>query len=191
MLSDDAHAASLEEFYGRTLLEKISRQILNGRRSYIDEVLSRMSPRAAARVNTAGMQEYTRVAEFYRRANVLVAPSVLAEPFGLPLVEGMASGIPVIATRGGGMSRIIEHGVTGLLIERNDVAALARAICEILSNPELAARMGRAARAAAVERFGWERSAQRLDEVYVRISALNRPAAAPIEPLAMMRSDRV
>jgi glycosyltransferase involved in cell wall biosynthesis len=182
---DDAHVASLEEFYGHTLLDKLRRQVLHGRRSYIDDILSRMSPQAAARVNTAGMQEYTRVHEFYRRASVLVVPSVWAEPFGLPLVEAMASGVPVIATRGGGTLSIIEDGVTGRLVERNDVEALARAICEALSNPEQAARMSHAARAAAAERFGWQRSATRLEEVYERVSAQNRAPVAAAAPLVM------
>ena len=191
LLHDDAHAASLEEFYGRGFLGKLDRQVLNGRRSYIDGILACMSPTAAARVNTAGLQEYTRVHEFYRRANVLVAPSVLAEPFGLPLVEAMASGVPVIATRGGNTPSIIEDGVTGRLVERNDVEGLARAIREIVSNPALAARMGQAGRAAAVERFGWQRSAARLEEVYSRLSVPDSSPAATAAPLAVMRSDRV
>jgi glycosyltransferase involved in cell wall biosynthesis len=190
MLRDDPHAAALEEFYGQTFLDKLNRQILHGRRSYIDDVLSRMSPHAAARVNTAGMHEHTRVAEFYRRANVLVAPSVLPEPFGLPLVEAMASGIPVIATRGGNSPSLIEDGVTGFLVERNDVAALARAIHEVLANPALAARMGHAAREAAVKRFGWQDSVARLEEVYTRLRPRDQAAATALEPLAMMRSDR-
>jgi glycosyltransferase involved in cell wall biosynthesis len=185
LLRDDPHARSLEEFYGDRWVDKVRRQIWHGRRSYIDDVLGRMSPQAAARVNTAGMQEYTRVHEFYRRASVLVVPSVLTEPFGLPLVEAMASGVPVIATRGSGTASIIEDGVTGRLVERNDVQALARAIRETLSNPEDAARIGHAARAAAMERFGWQRSAARLEEVYERVSALNRaPVATPV-PLVM------
>jgi glycosyltransferase involved in cell wall biosynthesis len=185
LLRDDAHAASLEQFYGSTLIDKLRRQVIHGRRSYVDDVVSRMSPQAAARVNTAGMQEYTRVHEFYRRASVLVGPCVLAEPFGLPLVEAMASGVPVIAGRGGGMMSIIEDGVTGRLVERNDVEALARAIREILLNPEHAAHMSRAARAAVAERFGWQRSATRLEEVYERVSAPNRAPVTTGVPLVM------
>jgi starch synthase len=103
----------------------------------------------------------------------------------------MASGIPVIASRGGGMTNIVEHGVTGLLVERNDVAALARAMHDILANPALGARMGRAARESAVERFGWQRSAARLEDVYTRLTARNPAAAAAVQPLTIMRSDRV
>jgi len=177
LLHDDAYAASLEEFYGLTFFDRLKRQVLQGRRSYINDVLARMSKSAAARVNVAGLQEYTAVPELYRRASVLVAPSVCAEPFGLPLVEAMASGVPVIASRGGGMQGIVEDGVTGRLIERNDVASLARAICEILLDHTLAARMGRAAREAAVERFGWQRSAARLEDVYTRVTAAEKMAS--------------
>jgi glycosyltransferase involved in cell wall biosynthesis len=177
LLHDDAHAASLEEFYGQTFFDRLKRQVLQGRRSYINDVLARMSRSAAAQVNVAGLQEYTEVPEFYRRASVLVAPSVCAEPFGLPLVEAMASGVPVIASRGGGMQGIVEDGVTGRLIECNDVASLARALCEILLDHTLAARMGRAAREAAVERFGWQRPAARLEDVYMRVTAVEKVAS--------------
>jgi spore coat protein SA len=177
LLHDDEHAASLEEFYGHSFGDKLRRQVLHASRSYIDDVVSRMSKRAAAQVNVAGLQEYTDVPKFYRRASVLVAPSVLAEPFGLPLVEALASGVPVIATRAGGMQGIVDDGVTGRLVARNDVAGLARAICDILANPTLAARMGHAARAAAVERFGWQRAAARLEDVYLRLTALEKVAS--------------
>jgi glycosyltransferase involved in cell wall biosynthesis len=179
---EEPHARSLEEFYGYTLLDKLKRQVLHGRRSYIDDVLSRMSPQAAAHVNTAGMQEYTRIHEFYRRASVLVMPSVLAEPFGLALAEAMASGVPVIAARGGGVTNMIEDGVTGVLVEPNDVDALARAIREMLANPAQATRMSHAARTAA-ERFAWQRSAARLEDVYERVCAQNQAPVAAAVPL--------
>jgi glycosyltransferase involved in cell wall biosynthesis len=80
--------------------------------------------------------------------------------------------------------------VTGRLVERNDVDGLARAIGAIVSNPALAARMGHAARAAAVERFGWQRSAARLEEVYSRITVRESAPKPSAAPLAVMRSDR-
>jgi glycosyltransferase involved in cell wall biosynthesis len=187
----DAHAASLEPFYGCGLLDKLKRQVLHRRLSYIDGVLARMPRRVSARVNTAGMQEHTVVCEFYRRASVLVAPSVLPEPFGLPLVEAMASGVPVVATRDGGKPDIVEDGVTGRLVERNDVEGLARAICELVANPPLAARMGQAARATAVERFGWPQAVARLEDVYARLAVRGQAPAPTAAPVAMVGDDRI
>src|SRR5262249_32975897 len=81
LMSHDEHVTSLRHFYGHGLVDKFRRQILHGRRSYLDEILESFSPRALARVNVAGLQEYTRVPEFYRRARVLAVPSVMPEPF--------------------------------------------------------------------------------------------------------------
>jgi glycosyltransferase involved in cell wall biosynthesis len=91
---------------------------------------------------------------------------VLAEPFGLPVVEAMASGLPVVASRAGGIADTVVDGVTGRLVERGDVAALANALREVLTNDEARERMSKAARAVAEERFSWDKSAERLEEIY-------------------------
>jgi glycosyltransferase involved in cell wall biosynthesis len=190
LLSHDDHVASLQRFYGQGLLETLRRQVLHGRRSYIDEILRNFSPQALARVNVAGLQEYTRVPEFYRRARVVAIPSVIPEPFSLPSVEALASGVPVVVTRCGGMTANVEDGVTGRLVERGDVNGLAHALCEILTNDDMAAAMGRAARIAAVERFGWQDSVARLEDVYARLTTSRRATTTSPPRLAVVRSDR-
>jgi glycosyltransferase involved in cell wall biosynthesis len=110
--------------------------------------------------------DYEHLPDLYRNGSVLAAPSLLQEPFGLQLVEAMATALPVVASRAGGMAGIVEDGVTGLLIERNDTEALAAAITAILCDPQRAGEMGRAGRAAAEARFGWERVVARLEELY-------------------------
>jgi glycosyltransferase involved in cell wall biosynthesis len=191
LLSHDENVAALQRFYGRGLLDTLRRQVVHGRRSYIDEILKSFSPRALAHVNVAGLQEYTRVPEFYRRARVVAIPSVIPEPFSLPSVEALASGVPVVATRAGGMTANVQDGTTGRLVERGDVDGLARALCDILTDDEMANAMGRAARAAAVERFGWQDSVARLEDVYARLTATSRRAPTTSAPaLAVVRSDR-
>src|SRR5262249_46541747 len=154
------------------------------------EILESFSPRALARVNVAGLQEYTRVPEFYRRARVLAVPSVMPEPFSLPSVEALASGVPVVATRPGGMTADVQDGVTGRLVDRNDANGLARALCDILTDDEMAAAMSHAAREAAVQRFGWQQAVARLDEVYARLTTSRRAITAATPRLAVVRSDR-
>jgi glycosyltransferase involved in cell wall biosynthesis len=190
LLSHDENVASLKHFYGEGLLDTVRRQVLQGRRGYLDEILQSFSPRALARVNVAGLQEYTRVPEFYRRARVVAIPSVIPEPFSLPSVEALASGVPVVATCPGGMTANVQDGVTGRLVDRADVDGLAQALCEILTDDGTAAAMGRAARAAAVERFGWQDSVARLEDVYARITASRRAPATSTPRLAVVRSDR-
>jgi glycosyltransferase involved in cell wall biosynthesis len=104
---------------------------------------------------------YTQTTDFYRQARVLVNPS-LSESFGMSLVEAMMHRLPVIATRIGGMPFIVEDGSSGHLVEPANPAALARAICDILENPEKARDMGRIGRQIAESRFTWEKSADTL-----------------------------
>ncbi len=75
------------------------------------------------------------------------APS-LYEGFGLPAVEAMACGVPVVATSAGALSEIIEDGVTGITVPPADSDALSEALRRLLSDPELCRRMGEAGRAA-------------------------------------------
>jgi len=70
------------------------------------------------------------------------------------VLEYMASGLPVVATRAGGTSELVRHGVEGFLVELGDHEALARHTVEILSKPELATALGRAGRERAAESFG-------------------------------------
>lgn len=90
-------------------------------------------------------------------ATMAVVPSVWAEAFGLTVVEAMAAGVPVIASRTGGIPELIEHGTSGVLVEPNDEISLAREIARLRDDDPLRARLGAAARARARERFSLER----------------------------------
>lgn len=94
-----------------------------------------------------------RIAELHAALDVLVLPSVWPEPFGLVLLEAMASGKPVIATRHGGPLEIVAEGETGLLVAPGDVDELAAAMTALLRDAALRERMGRAARARAERAF--------------------------------------
>jgi glycosyltransferase involved in cell wall biosynthesis len=84
----------------------------------------------------------TETIDFYRRATVLVFPSVWQEPFGIPIVEAMACGLPVVSTCSGGIPEIVEHGQTGMLVARGDAEQLALAISQVIDDP-VRARDGR------------------------------------------------
>ena len=62
------------------------------------------------------------------RAGIFVFASLWEEPFGIPVIEAMAAGLPVVVTRSGALPEIVEHGVTGIVVPRGDVTALANAI---------------------------------------------------------------
>src|SRR5262249_21271873 len=84
---------------------------------------------------------------------VPAVPGRWEEPCGLVAAEGMMRGSAVVATALGGPAEIVEQGVTGMLVEPGNPAALAQALTALLRNRENTARMGRAGRERAIERF--------------------------------------
>jgi glycosyltransferase involved in cell wall biosynthesis len=101
-------------------------------------------------------------------AAVSVLPS-LSEGLSNVLLESMAMGSPVVATRVGGAPEAIEHGVSGLLVPPGAPAELARAITALLADPARAARLGRAARRVAADRYSLERMVHDTTREYHRL----------------------
>lgn len=108
--------------------------------------------------------------------DVLVHTSVLPEPFGQVVVEGMAAGLPVVAAAAGGPLEIIEDGTTGLLYPPGDVQALASILRRLATDPPLRVRLGAAARERAND-FRPELVADKLLSVYRDVYATRRRAA--------------
>jgi N-acetyl-alpha-D-glucosaminyl L-malate synthase BshA len=111
------------------------------------------------------------VEELIPLADVLLMPSEM-ESFGLAALEAMACGVPVVATRVGGVPELITHGVDGFLEKVGDIGGMAARVTELLSAAVLHERMASAARATAMGRF----SADQLVPQYVRYyeQVLNR-----------------
>lgn len=99
----------------------------------------------AGAVNFAGFQSQGAVAALLEEADMLVLPS-FAEGVPVVLMEAMASRIPVIASRVGGVQELIEDGVSGFAVPPGDVVTLAERIGRLMDNPAEAARMGLAGR---------------------------------------------
>jgi glycosyltransferase involved in cell wall biosynthesis len=112
----------------------------------------------------------------YRAAQVLVLPSVhatcygrtvrISELLGLTLLEAMASGTPVIASRVGGIPEIVQDGETGFLVPPGDVTVLRERISQLVRDKALAARMGERARESVLDRFTWQHVAERCLAAY-------------------------
>jgi glycosyltransferase involved in cell wall biosynthesis len=93
------------------------------------------------------------------------------EAFGLSLVEAMAVGRPVVATRTGAAPEIITHGRDGWLVPPNDPAALAEGIRRLLTDPVAAAQLGRQAQARVREAFALDRMVSQVEAVYEELVA--------------------
>ena len=116
------------------------------------------------RVTFVEPQPHHILSTYYRAADVVIAPS-RSESFGLVALEAAACGIPVVASAVGGLISLVDDGRTGRLVEGRDPRDYARAVTDVLADPERAAAMS----AAAVERarrYTWSFAAARLRRLY-------------------------
>jgi N-acetyl-alpha-D-glucosaminyl L-malate synthase BshA len=118
------------------------------------------------RVVFLGKQE--SVAELLACADLFLLPSE-SESFGLSALEAMASEVPVVGTRCGGLEEVVEDGKAGRLLPVGAVDAMADAAIEILSKPELQREMGRAGRAEAEEVYSVERIVSMYEAFYEEV----------------------
>lgn len=158
----DPHWRALARFHGQGPLQRLRRH--NGAAAYLAGLQAALSPQAGAATRFAGRVAHDRLPGLYAAAGLFVLPSLCDEPFGVPLVEAMAAGLPVVASRTGGIPEIVVDGETGLLVERADVSGLAATILELLADPERRRRMGAAGRERVLRRFTWATVAGRLEE---------------------------
>jgi D-inositol-3-phosphate glycosyltransferase len=119
----------------------------------------------ADRVTFVGRLERTKVPGFLRSAD-LVLCTPWYEPFGIVPLEAMASQVPVVASAVGGLNDTISDGITGVHVPPRSPTAIARAVRELLENPQGRAMMGRFAREHVAARYTWERVADETLDVY-------------------------
>ena len=105
------------------------------------------------------------------RALDVYASSALSEGLPLATIEAMAAGLPVVSTRAGGTPEVVEEGVTGLLVEPGDSAALAHAMLQLSGDPIASRRMGDGGRARALAEFTEGRMLERTAAVYREVLA--------------------
>ena len=125
-------------------------------------------------VRFTGFAPHAQVPAVLRHIDLLVLATRYEE---LPsvLIEAMAAGLPVIASRVGGIPALVEDDVNGLLVPPGDPAALAAAISRVLAEPGTAARLAAAARQTA-QRYTWPALARQVAAVYLEVTGNPRPA---------------
>nr|WP_272922724.1 glycosyltransferase [Streptomyces sp. SID2999] len=121
----------------------------------------------AERLETPGALSGDALTDAVRTAAVLALPSLTeAESFGMALVEGMACATPVVGSAVGGIPHVIADSETGLLVPPGDPEALAVACTKLLTDGELADRLGAAGRRTAEERYAWPHLTDRYLELF-------------------------
>ena len=166
LLKEDPALDSLRQFYGQSALGWLKKEVLGQRNSYMAHLRGLLAPEALQRSHFRGTVSLQELVRLYSEADLLVLPSIWQESYGLPIAEAMASGVPVLATHSGGVSELVEDGVTGRLVPRLDPDALLRELRDLLNDPRRLREMGQAARLRAERLLTWQRSAQRLERVY-------------------------
>jgi phosphatidylinositol alpha-mannosyltransferase len=131
-----------------------------------------MDSRGVRRLGKVDEAEKQRVLE---QADVLCAPSLGAESFGMVLTEAFAAGTPVVASDIAGYRDVVRDGIDGVLVPPGDAQALAEALRDLYEEPERRAQMARAA-AADVERFAWPRVAAEVMTAYEDAIATPAPS---------------
>jgi len=118
----------------------------------------------ADRVDFLGFQQ--DIAAIYRWLDIVVHASTQPEPFGLAIVEAMSCGKPVIISQAGGAAELFTHDYDAIGVPPGEPHILARAILDLLNNPEKCKVMSERARQSAKERFNAERLAEQIMGLY-------------------------
>ena len=149
----------------RASLEKLSREL-----------------RIENQVEFLGVRPQEELTAAYEQADLFVLPSILGrnagtETQGVVLIEAQAMGVPVVASRVGGIPDSLEDGVSGALVPERDPEALARKLSELIERRELWPEMGRAGQRFVKDKFDLRKLNDRLEELYRQVlSGAGKPA---------------
>src|SRR5438105_3071520 len=130
----------------------------------------------ASAVSFPGFVSQRELRELFYSSHMFLHPSETGRDGnqeGVPnsLLEAMATGLAVFATRHGGIPEAVEHGVSGVLVDERDDQALAKAIISAAQNPERLTQMGHAAAKQVANKFEQTEQTRRLEEIYLRAIA--------------------
>lgn len=156
----DPTCRSLLRHYGTGHVDALRRQLIDGPRRYVEDALAATGA-ARDRIVLHGFVPHSRMQQLLSGAAAVVCPSVCNE-IPMATYEGMAGGLPVVASYDLTDDGPLIHRVTGLVVPRNDARQLSEAIAELLGNPAEASALGEAARARVLTHFTWRAAAARL-----------------------------
>lgn len=169
------YPARLEDYKGHDLLLEAAVRLKKAGRDFCILIAGRgaQEQRLRSRTEEMGLSEQVRFLGFVEDMpgflsilDVQLNCSTLSEACSMSIIEGMSLGLPTIASRCSGNPWLVADGVTGLLFENNNAAALADALAGLMDAPDVRISMGRAAREAYARRFTGEIFAANLEQIY-------------------------
>jgi glycosyltransferase involved in cell wall biosynthesis len=147
-------------------------------RARVNAAVAALPEPARSRVHRLGFRPHTEVPKLMAAAAVVALPSVYEE-MGSVLVEALRSGVPVAASRIGGIPDVIRHGETGLLLPPQQPDRWAEALDGLIRSPETRARMQLACRRAA-DAYSWDKLSEQVLAVYHTAMSTRRAVAPPV-----------
>ncbi len=140
-----------------------------GNRAAVEDLIEQLD--LAAKVRLVGWQE--DVSGLLNMFDLFVSPS-RSEPFGLVILEAMASGVPIVATKSEGAMEILEDGLTGMLVPIADSIRLAETIMSLLDAPAERERLSSGAQKVVEERFSLRKMVDATEATYQEIIVPSR-----------------
>ncbi|MFN8524715.1 MAG: glycosyltransferase family 4 protein [Chloroflexota bacterium] len=156
--------------------------VVGGSGRPVDQYRRHVEARGWPEVVFTGYVSARDLPRYYQTADVFCAPSTGQESFGIVLLEAMASGRPVVASRIPGYSEVVHHGREGLLVPPRDPESLAGAIESLLADRDLRIELGRGGQTTA-RRYDWESVASEVERTYA-LAASTAAARVPVDAQA-------
>jgi glycosyltransferase involved in cell wall biosynthesis len=168
-LKDKVAIDSLRPFYATGLWSLLKSRFspgVPGEGTYLSYLKTNLPSDVAERVSFLGLIPREELVDRYYSSDIFAFAPIWNEGFGLPPVEAMAAGLPVVASRSGAVTETVVDGQTGFLVEKNDAEELAKALLVLLNDASLRETMGRAGRRRAFEHFSWLKVAEQMHARY-------------------------
>jgi len=175
--------APFYETHSRALIGPIFHYGRSRKSEYLTYLETTLPLDVAGKVSILGMIPRQEVLDRYYSSDVFAFPPIWNEGFGLPPVEAMAAGLPVVATRSGTIEETVVEGQTGILVEKNHAGELARALLLLVKDDARREALGRAGRRRVLKLFTWSRVAAGMIARYEQLCAgeiSQRPRAVAI-----------
>lgn len=177
-LYDREMIQSVYQFYTYDWIRKVKAKLSLAPRdagTYLSQLKQRLSAEARAKVTFHGFVPRPALVDLYYEADVFAFAPIWDEGFGIPPVEAMAAGVPVVATRSGAIPEMVKDNQTGFLVSKNDPRGLAEKLLRLLHDDDLRRTMGRAGRRWVHQNFTWGRVGEKMHECFADLCRLREP----------------